>query len=217
MRIPVHEPHWHSSRPLDDASDTTGTPCGSHDLIECERGSRWRCEAEDLIRRAFAAKHGAAIRTFMPTLLALQGRGGRICSVAGFRSAAEETLFLERYLTAPIEQELARRVGRDVARADIVEIGNLAGCGCRAACRLALLLPSLLLARGKRWVVFTATDAVRQLLSRHEAPIVELAVARAHCVAGSGDDWGRYYDRDPRVLAGYLPDGLKLRRQATIS
>jgi hypothetical protein len=40
----------------------------------------------------------------------------------------------------------------------------------------------------------------------------ELASARAERVAGLTDDWGRYYQADPRVMAGYLPAGLKLAR-----
>ena len=46
-------------------------------------------------------------------------------------------------------------------------------------------------------------------------PLVESKYRRVHVpvparvsgsrVAGSGDQWGRYYDNDPRVLAGYLP------------
>jgi hypothetical protein len=27
------------------------------------------------------------------------------------------------------------------------------------------------------------------------------------------DDWGRYYETNPRIMVGYLPDGVKLRRR----
>jgi hypothetical protein len=29
-------------------------------------------------------------------------------------------------------------------------------------------------------------------------------------VAGTADSWGRYYETDPRVFAGYLPDADRL-------
>ena len=145
----------------------------------------------------------------MPTLLALEGRAGRICGVAGFRNAATEPLFLERYLREPIEIALAQRVGSLVEREQIVEVGNLASASCRGAFHLVAMLPHLLLERGNRWIVFTATSAVRKILSRFDAPVIELATAKRECVDGLADDWGRYYETDPRVLAGYLPNGLE--------
>jgi hypothetical protein len=42
------------------------------------------------------------------------------------------------------------------------------------------------------------------------APLVELARADGACVAGASDEWGRYYETDPRVYAGYLPDADRL-------
>jgi len=53
--------------------------------------------------------------------------------------------------------------------------------------------------------VFTATDAVRGILQSFGAPLIELARADAARVTAGGDQWGRYYQHDPRVLAGYLP------------
>ena len=67
-------------------------------------------------------------------------------------------------------------------------------------------LPSYLLARDYRWIVFTATSAVRGILQGFDAPLVELARADGTRVANSPDRWGRYYENDPRVLAGFLPD-----------
>jgi hypothetical protein len=150
----------------------------------------------------------------MPTLLAMRNEKGRVCSVAGFRSAAHESLFLERYLDDPIERAIRTAIRCDVNRSQIVEVGNLAGVSCRAAMRLVLELPRLLIARGQRWIVFTATDRVRHLLAGYGAPLIELAVAQASRVSGSADDWGRYYDTDPRVMVGHLPDGIALRRRA---
>lgn len=160
------------------------------------------------MQRAFALKHGASIRSFMPTLYALQGRDDRICGVAGVRSAAVESLFLERYLSQSIESTLSAHVGERVTREQIVEVGNLSSLRCRAALHLVALLPRLLIDRGHLWVTFTATDAVRGILERFDAPVIELSGATADKVAHLGDDWGRYYECDPRVMAAWLPHGL---------
>lgn len=175
-----------------------------------EAGNPGRPELEAFIRQAFARKHGARVRTFMPTLAALRGATGQLGSVAGWRSAKKESLYLEAYLAQPIEVVLSDRLSSRVAREEIVEVGNVASDGCRTARHLVALLPELLIDRGHRWVVFTATAGVRRILQTLRAPLLELAPATAARVASRGDDWGRYYTADPRVMAGYLPDGTKL-------
>jgi hypothetical protein len=179
-------------------------------LIACAADHPRRNELECYIQQAFALKHAAHVRSFMPMLLALQGRGGRVCGVTGYRQAAADDLFLERYLDRPVQHAIAAASGAHVDRAQVVEVGNLASLSCRAAVHLVALLPQHLLQQGQRWVVFTATQGVRNILQRFRAPLYELAPARAECVGDLGDDWGSYYRTDPRVMAGYLPEGLKL-------
>jgi hypothetical protein len=65
--------------------------------------------------------------------------------------------------------------------------------------------------------VFTATSAVRGILQGLGAPLVELARAEASCVADGPDRWGRYYDTDPRVLAGYLPASRRIPGFSTVA
>jgi hypothetical protein len=126
--------------------------------------------------------------------------------VIGLRSAAPKPLYLEQYLEQPVEAAIATATGQAVQRHQVVEVGNLAGVNCRAAMRMVAALPAYLLARDYRWIVFTATSAVRGILQGFDAPLVELARADGSRVASSPDRWGRYYESDPRVLAGYLPD-----------
>lgn len=181
--------------------------CLGHTLATYNRQHSERLRLERFIQRAFARHHGAAVRAFMPTLLALEGQRGRVCGVVGFRNAAAEPLFLERYLNQPVELVLAEHVGDTVERGQIVEVGNLASLSCRAACHLVAALPRILLAEGNQWIVFTATAAVRGMLARFHAPVIELARATRDRLE-DGDDWGRYYDNDPRVIAGRLRDGV---------
>lgn len=183
--------------------------CARHELATYEREDAQRPTVERFIQDAFAARHGARIHSFMPTLIALEGRERRICGVVGFRNGGREPLFLEQYLSRPVERVLTERVGTCVSRDEIVEVGNLASLSCRAAFHLAALLPRFLIDRGNRWIVFTATSAVRNMLEQFQVPVIELAGAARECVH-LGDDWGRYYDHDPRVMAGYLPNGLDM-------
>jgi hypothetical protein len=181
--------------------------CLGHTLATYDREHPERRRLERFIQRAFARHHGASVRAFMPTLLALEGQRGRVCGVVGFRKAAAEPLFLERYLDKPVELVLAEHVGDPVARTHVVEVGNLASLSCRAACHLVAALPRILLAEGNQWVVFTATAAVRGMLAKFRAPVIELARATRDRL-DDGDDWGRYYDNDPRVIAGHLREGI---------
>ena len=194
--------------PVDAPERSSNRRCLRHVLATYERNHPHRAHVEHFIQHAFAVKHGANIRSFMPTLLALEGADQRVCGVAGFRNAGAEALFLERYLSEPIELALAHRLDTPVSRTQIVEVGNLASLSCRAAFHLICMLPRVLIDRGNRWVVFTATSAVRGILEQFKAPVIELAGAHRDKVEHLGDDWGRYYENDPRVMAGYLPDGL---------
>jgi hypothetical protein len=181
--------------------------CLGHTLATYDREHPQRRRLERFIQRAFARHHGAAVHAFMPTLLALEGQRGRVCGVVGFRQATAEPLFLERYLDQPVELVLGEQVGNSVQRNHIVEVGNLASLSCRAACHLVAALPRILLADGNQWIVFTATTAVRGMLAKFRAPVIELGRATRDRL-DSGDEWGRYYDNDPRVIAGYLQDGV---------
>jgi hypothetical protein len=169
-----------------------------------------RLAAERFIEAAFLDKHGARISEFLPELVGLETRTGDLRAVAGYRSAGTGGLFLEQYLSGTVEQGLSAQLGATVDRLAIVEVGNLAGGNCRYARHLVSLLPSFLLDRGYTWVVFTATSVVRDILASVGARLFELAPADASRVTGDPADWGRYYQHDPRVMAGYLPSGTHL-------
>ncbi len=174
-------------------------------------GSPRRPGVEQFIARAFGERHGAEVRSFLPELLGLCDKGNELCAAAGYRPAATWRLFLEQYLDQPVEEALASQLGSPVSRDGIVEIGNLAGGTCRAARQLVALLPRYLLERGHTWVVFTATDLVRRILGGAGAHLVELAPADPARLGAGAEAWGAYYRMDPRVMAGFIPEGLTLR------
>lgn len=191
-------------------SDRRRVPGPALRLAEATVGTPERTELEAFVRQAFARKHDASVTSFMPTLLSFRDAGGVLRGVIGLRSAAPKPLYLEQYLEQPVEAAIATATGQAVQRRQVVEVGNLAGANCRAAIRMVAALPSYLLAHDYRWIVFTATSAVRGILQGFDAPLVELARADGSRVSGGTDRWGRYYDSDPRVLAGHLPDSRRI-------
>ncbi len=157
--------------------------CQGHELSLYRADDPRREDLERFVRDVFASRHGARVCSFMPTLLAVRNDEGDVCSVAGFRCAAGQTLFLERYLDEPVERAIATAAGQQVDRSQIVEVGNLAGVNCRSAMRLVLDLPRILLEGGHRWIVFTATDTLRELLVSYHAPVARSG--RGNCVSRS--------------------------------
>ncbi len=155
-------------------------------LVEARAGAPQRAELEAFVARAFERRHDARVQSFMPTLLSFRDASGALRGVIGLRT------------------------GRPVDRRQVVEVGNLAGANCRTAMRMVAALPAYLLAQEYEWIVFTATNAVRGILQGFRAPLAELARADASRVASAPDHWGRYYDTDPRVLAGYLPASRRI-------
>jgi len=179
-------------------------------LVPCEPGSPARDAAELYVKDAFRRRHNAEVRSFMPQLLLLQDSTGSVHGVVGIRQAAGEKLYRERYLDAPVEQIVSRRTGLLVRREHVVEVGNLACKDNTSARALLLLLPWYLLRDGSRWVAFTGTTSVRDLVRRLGASLIELASAEAARVADTDDAWGAYYQHDPRVVVGFLPQVKRL-------
>lgn len=168
-------------------------------------GDPERAELENFVASAFHRKHQAIVRSFMPTMLAFREPHGSLRGVIGLRAAGNSPLYLEQYLDRPVELAIGAATGRSVCRRHVVEVGNLAGANCRTAMRMVAALPAYLLAHDCRWIVFTATSAVREILLGFGAPLLELARADGSRVAAAHDEWGSYYESDPRVFAGYLP------------
>jgi hypothetical protein len=164
-----------------------------------------RIEAERFVQERFERKHDAKVRTFMPSLLLYTDSAGVLLGVAGLRAAASETLFLERYLHMPIEQAIAAQTGARARRGEIVEVGNFACRSPHVAARFVSALPRFLLEHEYVWVTFTATKSVRRILRCLGARCADLGRAEGACAGRAADDWGRYYDSDPRVMAGFLP------------
>lgn len=166
-----------------------------------ETGLR-RSETEAFIAAVFARAHGARIRRFMPLLLGLRERSGRLIAACGLRAAAYAPLFLEHYLDRRVERAVAAAVGIQVARERIVEVGNLAVAPPGSARQLIAALTDYLVPTPFDWVVFTGGPALRNAFARLGVPVAQLADARIEQLPDAARaDWGTYYDSGPAVCA----------------
>ncbi len=163
---------------------------------------------ERFIHDRFNIEYDADIRHYMPHLVRLTTKEGEMVAAVGYRDAAAHKLFLEHYFDEPIEVVLGRRLGQDVARRDIVEVGNLADAhpgGARAA---ITALTAYLYGAGFRWVVFTGVTKLRNAFYRLGIEPFQIGEADPSRL----DDeerraWGRYYQAGPRVMAGDIHEG----------
>ena len=168
----------------------------------CGPDAPQRAELEAFIREVFRRAHGATIRHFMPQLMSLRDAGGQLLAVCGLRNAADGRLFLETYLDAPVERLISARASEDIARENIVEIGNLAVAEPGMAPVLLASVSKYLHDTGTQWAVFTAIPMLKNALARLNMQLETLGQASIeHIPAEQRPEWGSYYDKQPQVMA----------------
>ncbi len=167
-----------------------------------------RQEAQDFIKRIFSGRYNAQVTTFTPNLMVLEQRGA-IVAAAGWRSAQEAPLFLERYLDEPIEQAMAHLAPSPIERRRIVEVGHLAAQKPGSSLFLLRALASHLHAKGFEWVASTATQELIGLFVKLGLPPLALAAANPERLNGQADHWGSYYDTQPIVAVGKINTALQ--------
>lgn len=169
-----------------------------------------RTECEQFIQRVFARSYDARVTRFAPNLYALD-QHGRIRAAAGWRGAQDGPLFLERYLDESAQDLISRLAGHPVERRHIAEVGNLAATLPGAGMRLILNLAGELDRQGYEWVIFTATQELIGLFAKTGLPPLALAPADPARLGGEAQDWGRYYDTRPIVVAGRVRKAFAAR------
>jgi hypothetical protein len=168
-------------------------------LIEVGRSNRVRSAVEDEIRKLYWDRYAARLSSFPDTLIAAVGPSGNVECAAGIRFGCEG-LFSEGYLDLPVEQTLSRRFGRPVHRDGVVEVCNLAATKSGRSLTFIRRVIEFVDMADAEWAIFTATRALRTLIQRGGLNMMELAHAERRRVKNP-DDWGNYYDHDPRVMA----------------
>lgn len=162
-----------------------------------------RASIEAFIAERFRRVYGAQVSHFGTHLLGLRDEAGTWHAAAGYTPAAGGALFLEQYLDRPVEAVLSETVGEAIPRASIVEVGNLAAVPPGFARSFLPELGGHLRSCRYRWVVFTATREVRNLLRRLCFRSHALAPAAHARIAGAAS-WGSYYAHAPQVMAGRI-------------
>lgn len=169
-----------------------------------------RRQVEQFIAQRFLEVHGARISGFMPELIALFKDNGEILAAVGIRGASSDSLFLEHYLDAPVEQAILNNADRPMAlprRDQIVEIGNLASIDRRASRELFTLLAGLLHARSFEWAVFTGCTSLHRMFKTLGIETLYLGRALQSQLPADEQTWGSYYEDSPRVVAGKVSRG----------
>ncbi|GAA4492354.1 thermostable hemolysin [Pseudaeromonas paramecii] len=172
-------------------------------------------ELTQFVAERFSAVHGARVGALMPWQAVLRRADGPLLASVGLRLAGHEPLFLEQYLDYPIEQQLAAQLQQPVDRAAILELGNLASRGGMARL-LILIMVTYLNQQQFRYVTFTATQQVQGLFNQLGLLPITLAPAQAQRVEEPAS-WGRYYESNPRVLAGSIAQGWQRLQTSTFA
>jgi len=126
-------------------------------------------------------------------------------------------LFLEQYLPAPVEHELGELSGHPENRGEIVEVGNLVATTAGSSQLLYLIMAMILKRAGFKWLVMTATPQVQKSIKRLGLELYTLADADPSALgSGSLNDWGSYYESQPRVVAGNLAEAMPVLADRSI-
>lgn len=177
------------------------------ELLWVDRGHSERLGLQAFIADTFRKVYSADIHDFCDVLVGYRGEDGEWLAALGYTPLDGRKGFLEQYLDAPVEQEIAMHVRTSARRADIVEVGNLAATHAGAARALILGMTRHLYARRYRWVTFTATRTLLNSFLRLRLNPVALAAADPRRLPDQAKDWGSYYDSKPQVMFGEIAQG----------
>lgn len=162
-----------------------------------------RQRVEDFIKAIYKQSYNADIEIDYPILMSVRNEDNDILAAVGFRYAKDEPLFLEHYTKQPIEQVL------NAGRHEIVEIGNLASAGQGASAFLFAALASYLNSKDISYAAITGTDFLHRYFERSGLKPRKICDADIKAVQDDTQNWGSYYDTQPRVLVGSVKTGVK--------
>jgi hypothetical protein len=170
-----------------------------------------RAEVEQYIGRNFEASYGARLAEFLPIFLTLRCNQNLSASTGISPGAISQNFFLEQYLDAPIETELQQFCDEQIAREQLVEIGNLVATTRGASRLMFIILASVLNLSGFKWMVFTATKPLLSNLRKLGFETLVIADAKPSCLSNNANAaWGSYYDNQPQVVAGNLSNAQEI-------
>lgn len=176
-------------------------------LEQFERGAEGREALEAFIAATFLKNYGARLDHFSDTLVGVRDPDGAWTAALGYSIGSPTPFFVEHYLDEPIELEIGRRLGQQVDRRQVVEVGNLAAIHSGAARALIVGTTTLLERMGLQFVTFTATTSLLNSFGRLRLRPQELTRADPARLPDGGRNWGSYYDTQPHVMFGDIHYG----------
>jgi hypothetical protein len=162
---------------------------------------------ENFIAAVYLARYQARLSCFFPHLLAYYDNQGQLVAAVGLRSGDEGSLFAEQYLEQPVEVVMAQRAIAQIRRQDVVEVGNFAAITPGLARELIMQVTCTLAKARRPWVLFVATQQLRNAFQRLHLSPIELAEANPDRLTDQESDWGDYYASRPRLMCGNVAQG----------
>ncbi|MDY6799518.1 MAG: thermostable hemolysin [Pseudomonadota bacterium] len=197
--------------PQDSSEVVPRVRCAGRWFSEIAPQSGMEAVVADFIRRRFRLAYGAEPLLRIPSLLTLTTAQGTLLAAVGVRNAGHERLFLEDYLTEPVEAVMPEP---GAERVRIAEIAHLAGVEAGVSRYLFAALSVWLDSARYEWVVCTGTDQLRNSFHRLGMATHVLAEADPARLPDGGAGWGRYYDHQPVVMAISVTEGINSLRAA---
>jgi hypothetical protein len=176
-----------------------------------QRSDDGRLAAEQFIKDGFTSIYGADIDITMPYVLAINN--GKFKAALGIR-AATENLFIEQYLTQPIEYYVTQKHAIAL-RQYIAEIGHLYSNSNKFTIPLFLTTAVSLFCNGYEHMVFAGTERVVKLISKAGIDCHYIAQADKNKLQGSSKKWGSYYETNPRVVFVSLASVMSVVNKST--
>ena len=167
-------------------------------------GDQGRAQIEQHILSAYEQSFGAHFSHFMPELISAAHPGKEAHLRFGICAASRHHLYLENYLTEPIETLLSNAVCSRVERHSIAEIGNLSLSHTENLQHDLVAIATYCQQQGYRYVVCTATRVLRLLFLRAGMKPVHLGNAEQHHAPYDGSHWGNYYETRPQIIGGNI-------------
>jgi len=168
-----------------------------------------RLALESFVHSTFKRSYGADVRHYLPRLMSLTNHQNELIAAVGLHAAQDDPLFLEQYLDKPIEEVMGEKLNCNVQRRQIMEVGNLAIATAGGARGLILALTSYIKGAGFDWVVFTGVPSLINSFKRMGLELTPLVEARQERLVTDNDQWGRYYEVKPMVVAGNVKQGFE--------
>lgn len=135
-----------------------------------ERGTPDWQTAADLARLVFAKQYQASISPDPDGFLAFFETAAdgqeEVLACAGLSFPEEESILLERYLDAPVEDVITRAVGAPVKRSQVLQIGSIASVRPAAGAEIIKAIPLIMACLGRPYAVMTMTGRLAALMQR---------------------------------------------------